>query len=374
MYECFRKLPLLVIGLTSITSFGFAFDSEAESLSNQHHNNQETPIKISGSISFDGSLLTSQMASENLTQDLYLRKLKLGFEKEFIENWMVELTLDLEEDADVKLDDYAISYGAINDLDIAVGVVDIELGLQNSTSSKVSSTLEKDLGTNALIPKGKFGLALQWHQKHYSAFFNMFESNRDFNTGNNTYGLSAKLNYVFSKDYHFGVNVALVDYGSQLFEINAKPELNLADDLIQSDAFRARSLRFFALEYAQRYNQLNLQSEVMWLFVTADQEFNPVNPNSSHSSAYLQASYFVKGDANKFKKGNYAKRSDTQHALELVTRLSGLYLQNESITESMVNVLIGVNYYVNDDIKLMGNMVIVKDYGPGFAARAQIAF
>lgn len=280
-----------------------------------------------------------------------------------------------------------LRYAGYEDFRITVGNQIAPFSLEELTSSNALTFVERSLA-NALSPAFYAGAAAQYRGENWSAsggvFGNPIENNPK--KRNDGVGVNGRLTWAPIKErnhvLHFGGSAEYRNVDSDDYRIRSRPESGLANArLIDTRSIEdVNDTLLYGLEAAWMKGPFSIQAEYMATELDRD------SLDVDFAGWYAQASWFVKGEGRRYSRRGYfryprLKRGD---AVELAARISALDLEDGDITGGEeVNTTLGVNWYVNENLRVMGNWIHaeaepnrngVDDSVDIFQIRLQVAF
>ena len=276
-------------------------------------------------------------------------------------------------------------------------------GLEELTSSKYITFIERSLPTEAFSPSRNAGVMLfdTAFDERMTWAVGVFKNTDDFGDDKDDddggYSVTARLTAVpIYKDkgaslLHLGVGYSRRDtaHKSSLdrdgTSFSSRPEAHMFDRFVDTGDFASNNSDLLGLEAAWVEGPLSVQGEYM--FARADQR--STSANADFDGYYVQASYFLTGEHRKYKKssGAFSRVKPNKNfgsdrgwgAWELAARYSAVDLDDSSINGGKLdNITAGLNWYLNPNTRLMLNYVHADKDGIGDAdillTRFQIDF
>ena len=277
--------------------------------------------------------------------------------------------------------DVTISYGKLPlGFSVKVGNFKEPFGLNELTGSKYITFLERS-SANALSPGRSIGIAFNKHTKQLTYTAGIFGENittrRPIGHG---FAITGRVSYSpvheDKRAIHLGVATSWRQTNQDnLIRFRARPEAHLTDTrfvdtrgVCVDDFFR------FGLEAAWVHNNISLQGEYILTEVNGATEGNGSRVSDpSFDGFYLQMSYFLTGESRnyRFKNGAFKQAKvlrpvgeDGYGAWEIATRYSNIDLSSleplgNGSGGTQDSFTIGVNWYLNKNLRLMANYIQV---------------
>lgn len=289
-------------------------------------------------------------------------------------NWEYKLTVDVDE-GDAEVDTGYIKYQGFENVDLLLGRLKAPAGLEELTSSKWISTVERTISTSDFgILSGKPDFQFQ-AQAHTGNFFGQLalidEGNEDIDTNDAySWALRAGMHFPFGEDNHFlhaAASYADRDFGDQGtigFETEGAVHALPGDIKVQDDAdFEVDDADQFGVELAYVKGPFSAQGE-LWS-AGFDGDTNGAGDVSATDvdvdSYYALFSYFLTGESRSYKGGvgkfDKIKPKGPRGAWELVAKYEdGEIDPDNQASESEFEILtLGVNWYATNNVKFMLN-------------------
>ncbi|MFH1837624.1 MAG: porin [Candidatus Omnitrophota bacterium] len=199
-------------------------------------------------------------------------------------------------------------------------------------------------------------------------------------TSSNEYNLAARVTALpvyednGEKLLHVGFGYSFINPENTL-QYEARPEVHLAPYYTDTGAFAAKHANLVGGELAGVYGPLSFQGELIQSFV--DETSGP--DDTYFYGAYGQLSYFLTGEIKPYSKTegvfsrvrpkqNFSFEDRTWGAWELAARYSHLDLKDNAIDGGiMSDTTLGVNWYLNPNMRIMWNYVHSNLNGVGTA-------
>ncbi len=325
-------------------------------------------MKIGGRFMYDFDLFDGAHNNGERGSESELRRAQIYIKSRFDKEWLakIELSYDDEEDS-TKLKDAYLRYQGWDFADITIGKSKEPFGLENTTSSKFISTIERSMPSSAFAVGRNYGVALTSSSRHKSWGFGLFEAGEDEN-GLDTYSLSGR--YTISpinkadKLLHFGIGASVRDWGGAKHEIEESAEVNTADEIVFSSKLHADTINQLGLEAAWVGGAWSMQAE--WFKQQIDVKDEETIKDAHYSGYYVQANYFLTGESRNYKDGRFTRTKPYKPcgAWELVSRYSLLDAVDNDEGVKASNSLLGLTYYANKKTRFMANMIHTELDGP----------
>ena len=315
-----------------------------------------------------------------------LRRARIDLKGSIGKIWQANLQFDFDDTSGtVDVDDAVVVYSGWDMASIHVGQTKEPFGLENLTSSKYTTFIERSMATNGLSPDRHPGIGLSgdveekltWAVGVYEAANSATEGGLYAVTGRVTYAPWLEEHSVL----HLGVAGSVRDMDGEMVSIDEAAEVHTAREFIDSAETQADTLNLLGFELALGLGPFSLQAEYMLEDVNAK-----AGDDATYYGYYVQASYFVTGENRPYKKGIFGKvKPDSKYgAFELVARYSFLDASDNQLGVAAANTVLGATYYFNPQVRLMGNYIHTRltednesekdDTGNALSLRVQFLF
>ncbi|MES9849374.1 MAG: porin [Candidatus Thiodiazotropha sp.] len=325
----------------------------------------EFSIQLGGRILADAAVYDEDKNA--LGNGSELRDLRLDLEGRLYADFIYEFSVDFSDgEADVK--DAWFAYDAIYPWRFSVGHFKEPFSLEEMTSKRYLTFMERAL-PNALAPGRSMGIGAQWSGEQMTFAAGLFGDDYNDDTddeGDEGWGVTSRWTYApLAEDrsaFHIGIAASYrkLDDEEEV-RIDTRPESHLTDIryLDTGKLKQSRSTALLGLEGAWVSGPFSLQGEWMQAKIERDEGTEP-----TFEGWYLQVSWFLTGESRRYKQrsakfGRIRPLSD-HGAVEVAARFSSLDLNDGEIEGgSSDNITLGINWYINRQIRLMANAIIV---------------
>lgn len=339
--------------------------------------------KVSGTIMMDYGTLTglgSQSESGGALFETEIRRARIVLENSLKNNWKAKLQVSIdEESSESKIGDAYFRYEGFNHAFLTLGKFKEPVGLENMTSSKNITFLERSMMSNAFSLGKNKGLMLSNSSDSMSWAVSL--SDIDSDDEYNPYSIGGRITWSPSfqnnNALHLGVSTSFRDMDGESFEVEEGTEFNGSDLVTNMDKIDVNTMQVSGIEVAWLGGPASVQAEYMLAEVQAVYEASDV----SLDGFYIQGSYFLNNDSRKYKSGRFSGVSpqSSAGAYELTSRYSVLNTQESSTGNEAKATTLGLNYYYSKYIRFMGNLLYTEssdaiDDGEAVIIRAQFSF
>jgi phosphate-selective porin OprO/OprP len=261
---------------------------------------------------------------------------------------------------------------------VTIGHFKEPMGLEELTSSKYITFLERSMPIEAFAPSRNFGIMasgtlLDERMTYAAGVFRDLTGAAPRWYSDGGYNLTARVTWLpwYEENgrrlLHLGASYSFRAKSNTTSRFRARPEFHSAGRFVDSGAFLADDEHLFGAEMALVYGPLSVQAEL--LGASADVADNAID-NACFCGWYVQASYFLTGEHRPYKTSSGAfdrvkpKKSYCTKggwgAWEIAARYSHLDVDDEISGGSggeEHNVTIGLNWYLNPNVRLMWNYI-----------------
>ncbi len=335
--------------------------------------NREFPV-IGGRWGWE-MFIDAPLNSEPNDAEVSLRRAKLKYLHDFGNNWRLKLTADYNSGGDLELSDNYVSYSGWKRGLLTLGVNDPAFSLESVSQSTALTFMERGLPVAALSEGKSGGISFLRRNSHniLNASLILFNVSQD-NLREDGQGLV--LHYVYSP-VEFGEGNSIHVGGSFSYRVNtneentrfrSRPEAATMDDYYvdTGSVVGADRIGRLSVEASQVLGRFSWQAELLSTRVQR-KGFDTVG----FWGAYAFASWFLTGDSRNynFGDGSFAQvhvgspvLEGGAGAFELALRASYVDLTDQDVNGGREkNLSVGLNWYLNQRIRLMMNLVKVLD-------------
>ncbi len=323
----------------------------------------DTKLELGGLLMWDydhfsGAHSEDKKEGNHNGSELELRQARIDIKSNFNKNWEAKLQVSFtDSDSSTDIEDAYIKFTGWDYAIVTIGQDKEPFGLEKMTSSKDITFVERSMATNALAPGSHPGLGLSKDTKRYTWAIGVYEA-IDRKSKGDTYALTGRMTFAAWQNknsiFHLGIAGSVRDYGREKYEIEEHAEVHTAKEIVSSGKTLTNRINLLGLEAAWIKGPLSLQAEYMSAFIKSD-----TVDDATYKGYYLQGSYFFTKESRLYKKGIFEgiKPDNKYGALELVSRYSVLDAEDNNRGVKASNLSLGMNYYINEQIRLMGNYI-----------------
>ena len=368
----------------------------------------EQKFAIGGRLMLDYDSMDSGHQTENKSfSDMEWRRTRINIKGSVNKHWSYKATYDFNSEKDTaNLDEGYVKYDTKKGFTITAGKTKADMMLEQRTSSKWISTVERGL-LNAMNEKVNYlvgkpgdgaGVKLGFYAKEsrISGAISVFDAYKNDSDDDNDMILhsTARLNYspkMGKNEYaHFGVSYGMADYKGETSKAELQLGIHQGDKTLLADA-AAGDITNLGIEAAYINGPFSLQAE----YFDNETELEDGTKGFEWDGYYGQLSYVLTGETRGYKwkgaKFDKIKPKGKNGAIELVLRYEDISIDDAdegTVAANEVDIdrtVLGVNWYVTNTVKFMANYSSVSmdnEVNPGatsedldsFQLRAQYAF
>ena len=319
--------------------------------------------------SFDGVLNRSNGGSRRLSADL--RRSRLELSASAYDDWKFKFDVDIKDKpggSNAQLHTVGVGYTGLGGFDIFVGRTKEPFGLEELTSSKSISSIERNYYTEATDTDSQpqFGIRLDGKDSNVGwsvGLFNPVGGPKKDNGGDRiafTGRLFGAPINTGSKTLHLGIAVTDRNIDQPLQHTGFGLDIAESGGKLDSSSLTIDSDRQWGLEGLYISGPFSLQSEVFAKKVGGANG----GPDGNVQHYYAQATYSLTGERRGYKAksgiADIVKPSADGWAIELVGKWDHIELDIDGVpTEEVSGYLAGLNLYPNKNVKLMLNVIRV---------------
>lgn len=299
-----------------------------------------------------------------------LRRARLSLEGSVHDDWGYAAEYDMSSN---EAKDMYLEYTGFKGVDVKIGNFKEPFSMENMTSGKAITFMERALPVDTFAPGRNLGVAAFAGGKRWGLSAGVFGEAHDSDTQGDD-GRGSSIRATFAPMVGKGSILHIGASASQRRPPEEEPELrfrdglesNIADqeliDTGNGDISNVEDLNRAGLELAISFGPFTMQGEQ--IDVKIDREQN-TGSDLEFSGWYLSASWMLTGESRSYNgaKGRFnriePKGGDT--AWEIALRTSSLDLSDEDIEGGELrNTTLAVNAYVNDNVRFRINMIRAK--------------
>lgn len=329
---------------------------------------QDKTTEISGVLMLDYSLIdnipgeglggVTESDSDSIINS-EIRRARINLKHRLEKDWSVKLQLTFDEqDSTSEVGNAYIRYEGWQDIELTLGKFKEPFGLENMTSSKNITFLERSMVSNGFSPGKNKGAMLMGTPNDITWAFSLIDIDED-SEEQSPYAITGRTTWApISTDnntWHIGASGSLRYLDGGTFDIDEQAEIHMLEKVIDSDKINTEKLAITAIETAWASGPFLFQSEYMTLDLTAQDN----KENTDFKGYYALASYLINANKRSYKNGKFKAitPASIQGAWELTSRYSVLNTEKSDEGSELQTITLGLNYYYDQHIRIMGNII-----------------
>lgn len=338
----------------------------------------DVELSVGGRLMFDVDYFDGDAFSKGDVSgsDSELRRARLFLKGKLGKDWEAKLQADFKDSGSTKLADAYIRYKGWDFANLTMGKQKTPFGLEEQTSSKDITAIERTMSTNAFAPGRKYGVSLGDASKDMSWALGVFDFGDE--GGHIATGVVGRFTFapMVSKEgvFHLGAGFKKQRLAGDVYkDADQRLEVHLADEKVGSGSIVGQSMTAYNFEVAYSSGPFHAQAE--YFDGTVENGAN----DTDLTGYYAQFGYILTGESRPYKKGKFkrVKPKGNSGAWEVF----GRYSQYEPGQDEATAFTLGLNYYANNAVRVGLNYIkgdleeggVDKD-GDAIAFRVQYVF
>lgn len=304
------------------------------------------------------------------------RRARLGVEGTMPGGFGYKFEVDFAGNA-VDVTDAILSYEH-NGLTISAGQQNNFQSMEELTSSRFSSFIERAAFTDAFGFERRVGLSAQYHKDAFLLQGGVFSDNMTNLPGKSwsADGRAVYMPKLGNTQLHFGGSIHYTDLGTgaQTLRYRQRPLVHFTSErFINTGNISAESETGYGAEFAAIHGPLHFAGETFWQKVSRPTGF----ADPTFFGGYAEIGYFLtKGDTRGYKKGTFDRVKPVKPvgksglgALQLVARYDYLDLNDAGVVGGVQNgYQFGIIWTPSDYTRIMANYAIMQYDNAAYAA------
>jgi len=334
-------------------------------------NEGEFKLQVGGRIMVDAAFYDEDNVDLDGENGTEFRRARLFVAGTMFHDWDWKAQYDFAgNDAEIK--DAYIRYTGFGPAKITIGQFKQPFGLEELTSSKYITFMERSMATNAFSTGRRIGLGANGAGENWTwaaSVYSREEGDDTADGGDEGYGAGARLTWApwneKTKVLHLGGSVAWEDPNNNDVRFRARPESHITSTrMVDTGKFPdPDTFTKYGIEAATVLGPFSLQGEYM--LVQAQDDTSGVS-DPDFEGGYIYGSWFLTGESRNYKKGKFGRVSPKNPvgkggigAWELAARYSTIDLDDGDFKGGEEdNITVGLNWYTNKHVRFMANYVI----------------
>lgn len=329
-------------------------------------------FQVGGRVMVDGAYYDEDR--RELGSGSELRRARLFVSGTLFDVWKFKGQYDFADGTAADVKDAYLQYVGFKPAAITIGQYKEPFSLEELTSSKYITFMERALPVDAFAPSRNIGIGFSTHGDAWSAaagFFGTdFEDDSAGDGEDEGYGVAGRLTFAPWHDegqvLHVGGAVEYRDPQDGNVRFRARPESHITTRLVDTgdpddtgNFTDVDDITRYGIELAGVVGPFSAQAE----YIRADVSDNATD-DPEFNGWYVYGSFFLTGESRPYKinKGAFGrvKPSGAMGAWEIAARYSKLDLSDGVINGGEEdNITIGLNWYANRYVRFMANYIMV---------------
>ncbi|MCW9029833.1 MAG: porin [Kangiella sp.] len=377
------KLKLIAVAVATVISApAFAEgESSAKAGSGFKVETGDVSLSVGGRLQYDIDMFDGEAFSgtDDSGSDSELRRARIFVSGKIAKDWSAKVQANFNDaDSEANLEDAYIKYTGWESADLTLGKHKEPFGLEENTSSKDITAIERTMIINALAPGKNYGASLGNASDDFSWKFGVYD--RGDEGGNIATAFTGRVTFapVVSKDevFHLGFGYTQSRLAGNTYgEADQRLEIHTADEKVGSGSILGESIMAYNLELAYSTGPFHAQAE----YFDGEVDGGSWTADTDIEGYYAQVGYILTGESRPYSKGVFkrVKPKGDAGAWEVFGRFSSY----EPGTDEAEAFTVGLNYYASAAVRIGLNYVsadmteggIDKD-GDALAVRFQYVF
>ncbi len=332
---------------------------------------KQVQYKIGGRIQLDYDYFDGVHNQDNSGSGSEMRRGRIFFKSALTQNWEAKMQLEVNDrKKEAELKDAYVRYKSGKGFDLTIGKAKESFGLETIESANYVATIERAMISDAFAPSRSYGLGFFGQRGNVSLAGGVYADNQT-ETNRDTYAWTGRVTYAprFGKNafIHLGLAGSFRDFDGNDYQIKKPAEVHLANKIVQSAITQADNITLLGLESAVVFGPLSVRAEYMKVAINSVSDSGDSGASDAdYDGYYIQADYFLTGETLSYKRGhfNVFNPKSAHNAWQLVTRFSQIDLADNDKGIEANNITLGVNHYVNSQIRLSANYILTDVKGP----------
>ena len=332
-------------------------------------NEGEFKLQVGGRIMADAAFYDEDNVDLDGENGTEFRRARLFVAGTMFHDWDWKAQYDFAgNDAEIK--DAYIRYTGFGPAKITLGQFKQPFSLEELTSSKYITFMERSMATNAFSTSRRIGLGANGAGENWTWAASVYgREEGDDTDGDEGYGAGARLTWApwneKTQVLHLGGSAAWEDPNDNDVRFRARPESHITSTrMVDTGNFPdPDTFAKYGIEAATVLGPFSLQGEYM--LVQAQDDTSGVS-DPDFQGGYIYGSWFLTGESRNYQKGKFGRVSPKNPvgkggigAWELAARYSTIDLNDGDFKGGEEdNITVGLNWYANKYIRFMANYVI----------------
>ncbi len=323
--------------------------------------------QIGGRIQLDYDYFNGAHNQDNSGSGNEMRRGRIFIKSDLTPDWQAKMQLDINDRTkEAQFKDAYVRYKSGKGFDLTIGKAKEPFGLETLESSNYIATIERAMISDAFAPSRSYGLGFLGQRGDVTLAGGVYADNQT-ETNRDTYAWTGRVTYVphFGKNafIHLGLAGSYRDFEGNDYQIKKTAEVHLANKIVQSAVTQADKITLLGLESAIVFGPLSVRAEYMRAAINS---MSDSGDSGAYDGYYIQADYFLKGESLSYKRAHFKifNPKSAHNVWQLVTRFSQIDVADNDKGVEVNNITLGVNHYVNSQIRLSANYILTDIKGP----------
>ena len=330
---------------------------------------------LGGRIQVDGAWYDEDNVDLDGESGTEFRRARLFVKGTMYDVWNYKAQYDFAGNG-TEIKDAYIGYKGWDFADLKIGQFKQPAGLEELTSSKYITFMERAMASSAFATSRRIGAGLSNAYDHWTWAASVYgnEEDGDDNGGDESYGAGARVTWApwneSGKVIHLGLWGAAENPNDEDIRIRARPESHKTNTRFVNTGklMDADSIIKGGIEGAAVFGPFSVQGEYMAAEVDSGKLSSGMDAGDpSFDGGYIYGSWFITGESRKYKKGKFDRVTPNSTAgrggigaWEVAARYSKLNLEDAKVDGGEAeNITVGVNWYATKYVRFMANYVYV---------------
>lgn len=337
--------------------------------------------QVGGRIQVDGAYYDDDKTP--LGSGTEFRRIRLFSSGSFFKVWDYKAQFDFADGAEVK--DGYLKYKGLENVGITIGQYKEPFSLEELTSSKYITFMERSLPVEAFAPSRKIGIGTETYGDSWSFEVGFFGEEFDVDVdeeGNEGYGVSGRVTFAPINEetrlVHLGVSAEYRDPQDTTVRFRARPESHITGErLVDTTGMSGvDDIVSLGVEAAAVFGPFSVQGEYIRADVSGGtldigEDDAPIlvdTGDPAFAGWYVYGSYFLTGESRPYqtkKRAAFQRVKPNNNfprgpgAWEIAVRYSTLDLDDGAINGGeQDDITVGLNWYPNPHVRFMANYVM----------------
>lgn len=365
-----RQFTRTVACLSALAMPAFA-DQPEQSQKGEAVKLKPVQYQIGGRIQLDYDYFNGVHNQDNSGSGNEMRRGRIFIKSDLTPDWQAKMQLDINDRTkEAQFQDAYVRYKSGKGFDLTIGKAKEPFGLETLESSKYIATIERAMISDAFTPSRSYGVGFLGQRGDVSLAGGVYADSQT-ETNRDTYAWTGRVSYAprFGKKafMHLGLAGSYRDFEGNDYQIKKTAEVHLANKIVQSAVTQADKITLLGLESAIVFGPLSVRAEYMRAAINSLSDSGDSGAyDANYEGYYIQADYFLTGESLSYKRAHFSvfKPRSAHNVWQLVSRFSQIDVADNDKGVEVNNITLGVNHYVNSQIRISANYILTDIKGP----------